>query len=263
MEKEILQRYFERACSPTEIQAVEDWLLDPSNKITFESFLVEEWREHVEAQEFSNLIRIRKSRSTPLWKVASVAALLILTFGIYQIVLVNSEQSGIAKKEMVYVPQQSPVNPLPLSRPPHLSDTVRNVELKTVQHARKKKLHQPKALIVQVDSTNQETQQPTVPARTLTKAKINEVAIARLIQKIDSNRLVFDVNVSDIDFRQLAYIFRTEYGIVLELCANADTDKTYTAKFKKISIHDLLDDMSEKMAFTYTFQDNKVTICFN
>jgi hypothetical protein len=263
VEREILKRYFEQTSPTTEIKAVEDWLLDPGNKIAFEKFLEEEWSDHVQAKELSNIVRMKKSKSKLIWKTASAAAVLLLAFGMYQSLLVNHKQSDFANERTAHI-QQQPSAPSPTTTiPQDMSDTVSNVKPIIIQHEKKEKPHKPKAVIAQIDPTNQGTKEPTVLAKTLTKAKINEAAMAKLIQKIDSNQLVFDVNVSDAAFLKLAYIFRNEYGIILELCNNANPDKTYTAQFKKISIHDLLDDMSEKMLFSYTFQDNKVKICFN
>lgn len=264
MEKEVLKRYFEQTSTDIEKNTVEDWLLDPSNKITFENFLVEEWQEHVQAKEFSYRIVRRKSKIRLLWKAASIAALLLLTYGGHQLLSTHqTPQPILTKKQVASVKEPVPTASSLATTPTFVSDTARNFHPKTVQHEKKKERHQSKALIAQADTTNQQIKQASVQASVLTKAKINEAGIARLIQKIDSNQLVFDVNVSEAAFQQLAYIFRKEYGIILELCSNGDADKTYTAKFKKISFHDLLDDMSEKMAFTYSFQDNKVKICFN
>jgi hypothetical protein len=89
VEREILKRYFEQTSPTTEIKAVEDWLLDPGNKIAFEKFLEEEWSDHVQAKELSNIVRMKKSKSKLIWKTASAAAVLLLAFGMYQSLLVN------------------------------------------------------------------------------------------------------------------------------------------------------------------------------
>lgn len=265
MEREVLKRYFERTSSEAEMKTVESWLLDPSNKVTFENFLEEEWHEHTKTTTRASIVGFKKTTSKLIWRAASVAALLLLTFGAYQLLSV-SPQKELSTANVVPVQQEDPLQHTPLSSladPLHVSDTTIHFQPKIVQHAKKKTVRQSQAIVAQTDTSNQQIKAKSVPARTLTKAKINEDAIAGLIQKIDSNQLVLNVNLSEVDFKKLAYIFSNEYGIVLELCNSADMDKTYTAKFKKISIHDLLDDMSEKMAFTYSFQDNKVKICFN
>jgi len=261
--EEILKRYFERTSSATETQAVEDWLLDPKNKVAFEKFLADEWDEHTKSKD-TLVVKMGKSATKPVWKFSSVAAaiLVLVSFGIYYVTLDERREPALHINQTVTHATISAKLPLQQNAP-IVTDTVNNFQPKTVHHEKEITPTLPQPLISKVDSTNQETKQATVPTMILTKAKINEDAIARLIQKIDSNQMVFDVNVSDAAFQQLAYIFRKEYGIVLELCNDANADKTYTARFKKISIHDLLDDMSEKMAFTYSFQDNKVKICFN
>lgn len=263
MRKEILKRYFERTGSATETQAVEDWLLDPKNKVAFEKFLEDEWDEHAKSTG-TLVVKMGKPATRPIWKFTSAAAaiLVFVSFGIYYMTSDNQHESAVHDNQTAA--QVTTSAKLPSStNTPIVTDTVNNFQPKTVHHEKEITHTLSQRLISKVDSTNQETKQASVPAMALTKAKINEDAIARLIQKIDSNQMVFDVNVSDAAFQQLAYIFRREYGIVLELCNDANADKTYTARFKKISIHDLLDDMSEKMAFTYSFQDNKVKICFN
>lgn len=261
MKKEILKRYFERSSSSAETEAVENWLLDPASKQAFEKFVDEEWEEHTKNE--TEVVHLKKTKGTAILKIAGIAATLLIAFGIYQLWPKGTPSDLLDQSIVKIIPKDvSLPSDSSFKQSLHVTDTASSFKPNTVQHEKKKAQEQSK-ILAQVDTTNREKSIKSVPAQRLLNPKVNEAQLAKLIEKIDSNQLVFDVHMSDVAFQQLAYIFRKEYGIILELCSTAGSNKTYTASFKKISIHDLLDDMSEKLAFTYSFQDNKVKICFN
>lgn len=263
MDKEVLKRYFEQTSTSAENDAVEDWMLDPVNKVAFEQFLEEKWSEHMNANELSDAVQMKKTKMTPIWKAVSAAALLVVTFGAYQWISSEGEQPQPVKERVANIQSQPAATPPISPIPQNMSDTLTNVQPKTVQHEKKKDQHQSKIVATKTASANSVEKNKSVQATKLENFKINERQLAKLVGKIDSNQLVFDVDIPEVTFQRLAYLLHKEYGIILELCDNAETSRTYSARFEKISIHDLLDDMSEKMLFSYTFQDNKVKICFN
>ncbi|WP_437921441.1 hypothetical protein [Sphingobacterium sp. LRF_L2] len=262
MEREILKRYFEQNSTATETKAVEDWLLDPSNKITFEKFLEDEWNEHVQ-QTDSNIVHMKKYQSGILWRAASVAVVLLAAFGLYKLIPVQPKPYLSANVQHATAPAAVSSTTSSDSQPLTVSDTVKKTQPKTVHHEQKRKPLQPEAVIAQADIPEQEIKPKSVPSSKMSNFMVNEVALAKLAERLDTTQLVFDVNMSEVTIQRLAYLLRKQYGIVLELCSTTDTNRTYSASFEKISIHDLLNDMSEKMLFSYTFQENKVKICFN
>jgi hypothetical protein len=258
VDKRLLTRYFGKQCSATESKAVEEWILDPGNRAEFEHFLETEWDSHVDQHLEGNVVAIRKPAAFKWW--ASAAAAIAIVFGVYHY------GTQAPKKVQLQV-----VNALPqieqVDQKAKISmDTFHSgIHTKiTVHHERKTIRNKPNPVLAQADTVNREKKPLFVKSTKLQNFMINKVAIRKLLDNIDSNKVVLlNLNVHDITFQRLAALLKDEYGVVLEACNGVGTSKTYTARFEGITLPDLLNDMSEKMVFSYAVKDNKVMICFN
>lgn len=259
MDKKLLRRYFEKQCSATEIRAVEEWILDPENHTEFDNFLVSQWGDHVDRNLDVNIVDIRKSGAIKWW--ASAAAVIAIVSGVYyyNIQPSKTEQltvvSTLPKIEKIDQNADFPTDTFHSSINPKI---ITHYERKTVRN-------KPIQIVVETDTVvNQEKKPLFVKSTKLQNFMVNKVALRKLLNDIDSNQVVLlNLDVHDITFQRLASLLREECGVVLEPCNGTGTSKTYTARFEKISLPDLLNDMSEKMMFSYSVKDKKVKICFN
>lgn len=261
MDKNLLNRYFEKRCSAEEIKIVEKWLLDPNNQTEFNLFLESRWHDFVGQDEQAAMVSIRESKFTILWKAAAAIVLLAGSFYLYHM------------KQLPVISQNTPAIvdntlPLPRSTSARLSpldtfhvNTNPNI---TKQHERKitqtSRSHQ---TLTQIDTSKRKKEMQAVKATKLGNFMVNEVLLSQLRHKIDSNQLVLNIDLHEATIAEIAYRLRKNYGIILEPCNSEASAKTYTARFEKISINDLLNDMSQKMLFSYTVQDSVIKVCFN
>lgn len=258
MDKKLLNRYFEKQCSAAEIKAVEEWLLDPENRTEFESFLVSQWDGHVDQHLDVGSGVVKKSSTFKWW--ASAAAAVVMIVGVYYY------STNPSKTEPAVVTAALPE----LRQADHnariSADTFQlNMNPKiTIHHERKTVRNKPIQILTQADTLAQEKKPLFVKATKLENFMVNKVALRKLVEDIDSNQVVLlNLDVHEMSFQRLAVLLREECGIVLEPCNGVRTSKTYTARFEVISLPDLLNDMSEKMMFSYSVKDKKVKICFN
>nr|WP_121272111.1 hypothetical protein [Pedobacter schmidteae] len=259
MDKELLKRYFEKQCSATEIKTVEDWILDPDNRTEFDAFLSGRWDDHVNEQLGLEVAGLKRHSVSKWWAVAAATA--AIAFGLY---LYRTQPAALKTEiRLSAVPDLKKAAGQPTSSP----DTNRSMfnTKKNIQYERKAITNQSdQVLLTQADTVKPETRPKFVKATKLQDFMVNKVALLKLIGDIDSNQVVLlNLDVHDITFQRLAVLLRDECGIVLEPCNGSGMAKTYTARFEKISLPDLLNDMSQKMMFSYSVQDNKVKICFN
>ncbi|SMC38631.1 hypothetical protein [Pedobacter africanus] len=262
MSKKLLKRYFEKQCSAAESQAVEEWILDSNNRADFENFLVNEWDGHVD-QHLRDDETVMKSSGTFKWWAAAAAAIAVVV-GFYHY------SSGPEKTERTTVTaavsQPGQVDTSAGKAQTHIFHS--GINTKTItSYERKTIRNKPAQTLAKIDTVNLEKKPLFVKATKLENFMVNKVALRKLINDIDSNKVVLlNLDVHDITFQRLAVLLREECGVVLEPCAGtgvAGISKTYTARFEAISLPDLLNDMSEKMMFSYSVKDNKVKICFN
>jgi len=258
VDKKLLNRYFEKRCSATEMKAVEEWILNPENRSQFEHFLVSQWDNHVDQHLDVPVVARRKSVPVKWW--ASAAAAIAIVSGVYfystpplktkplAVVISLPQVEQVGRK--AYFPRdtfQTSIKPKTITH--HERKTVRN---KSIQ------------IVAETDTISQGKKPLFVKSTKLENFMVNKVALHKLFNDIDSNKAVLlNLNVHDITFERLAVLLREECGIVLVPCNGNGTSKTYTARFEEISLPDLLNDMSEKMMFSYSVKDNKVKICFN
>ncbi|SDL03261.1 hypothetical protein SAMN04487898_11469 [Pedobacter sp. ok626] len=260
MDKKLLNRYFEKQCSATEIKAVEEWILDSKNRIEFDDFLVTKWDGHVDQNFDPHFADVKKSATYKWWASAAATAAVIIC-GVYYANIVSSKTDQLA-----VVSTTSAVKPVDhhASFP---SDTFHaSIKPKiTTHHERKTIRNKPVQIVTEADTVTREKRPLFVKSTKLGNFMINKVAIHKLLDSIGSDQLVLtNFDVHEITFQRLAIMLREECGIVLEPCSGGiGSTKTYTARFQRISVPDLLNDMSEKMMFSYSVKDNKVKICFN
>ncbi|TJZ63042.1 hypothetical protein FAZ15_01730 [Sphingobacterium olei] len=257
MDRNLLKRYFEKQCSATEAKAVEEWLLDSNNQTDFEKFLETQWDVHVDQHLQTERIKGRPYKSI-WWKAA--AAAVVLCIGAYYY---GMRSEVVNSRKLVNV--SSPQADLADQTVPSLTDTFQsssNPKI-TMHYERKPDKNKFTPAVASADTANQEHRPKTVKPAKLGNIMVNEVLLSKLRDQIDSNTLVLNIDVHEVSFQRFSAMLRHQYGIILEPCDDSGMNKTYTARFEKISFSDLLSDMSEKMLFTYSFQDSIVKICFN
>ena len=237
---------------------MEDWILDSKNSTEFDRFLVSQWDDHVEQHLDVDIMVIRKSDRFKWW--AAAAATVTIVFGAYY----YSKET--AKMDQIAIASVHPqVRPMP-SRNVITNETFHSEpKPQTISHDERKTFrNQPVQILAETDTVNREKRPLSVKSTKLENFMINKIAIHKLLDSIGSNQFVLmNFDVHEITFQRLAVMLREECGIVLEPCSGTGSGKTYTARFERISVPDLLNDMSEKMMFSYSIQDNKVKICFN
>lgn len=257
---------------------VEQWLLNPVNQANFEQFLELYWDEHLaEATQTEVTAPPATSRHglvrRYLPRVAAVAALLALAvFSVHYFTKTkmnsNAEQTIAA---VTVEPEQLPQG--------GFSDTayslpkgVEVVKPKTKQYGKKTPPGNAVTSIpvnVQDTATKPVESPKSVKMVALNRIWINDSLLAKLSpsdQLKVLNQMALNVNFNRANFRDIAIAFREKYGILLELCADASPDKMlkgYTASFSKITLPDLIQDMSNQMMFSYTVTNNVVKVCFN
>jgi hypothetical protein len=274
---EVLQQYFEKKCSASENALIERWLLDPQNQVSFEQFLESYWEEHTKEQQAEETISTVPQKRGLLVRyiprVAAVAAVLALAvFSVHHFTKTNvSAASDQTIAAVIVEPEQLPAgsgsdtfNSLPKG--------VNVTKPKTKQYGKK---NPPKNAVTLIPVDIQDTvAKPVEPPKSqkmvaLNKVWINDSLIAKLspADRITVvNQMALNVNFNNANFRDIAVAFRERYGILLELCADAKPDKVlkgYTANFSKITLPDLIHDMSNQMMFSYTVTNNVVKVCFN
>lgn len=261
MDKNLLNKYFEQQCSPAERKAVEEWLLNSENKAAFEAFLETRWDQHVE--DYSSTVNVKSSHAGRSYWWQAVAAAAVLGIAVYLY------DKGTSAPISEHVPETTAVSATDsLSREPSLTAAAMSssrINPKITEHyERKTNTNKPKTITLKTAAkVNQKDTVKTVKAAKLGNFMVNEVLLTQLRGKIDSNLLILNIDVHDVPFQRFATMLKQRYGIILEPCGKGGQDKTYTARFEKISIPDLLNDMSEKMLFTYSIQDSVVKVCFN
>ncbi|MFD2556555.1 hypothetical protein [Sphingobacterium tabacisoli] len=261
MNKDILNRYFEKQCSVEEVKIVEAWLLDPNNRTEFDLFLEERWDSHYYQRQEAPIVAIKKSMPMQLWKAAT-AAVVLIALGFY---FFSISQSPVVESSSAIVRHSGVSSD---SSPAHLSlsDTAPVVTnpKNFKQHEKKPtKIHKSNQTVAALDTSAQKRGTKTVKATKLGNFMVNEVLLSQLRHKIDSNQLVLNIDLHEATLAEIAYRLRKNYGIILEPCSTGTSSKTYTARFEKISINDLLHDMSQKMLFSYTVKDSIIKVCFN
>lgn len=261
MNKDLLTKYFAKKCTDEETKMVEEWLLDTNNQSQLDNFLEEKWDNH--AQNYPKTLSKKTQTISILAKVAAVILVLGATY-LYinnssEIIPIQSEKT--AKNELL--------------DPIKLQDTIDKIahleNSEDFSLAKKKKT----TSRIKENPTITKDRMPNdsiaqhgiaskgVKASKLAHFKINEVALAKFKDKIDSNTMILNVDLNNASFERLAGLLYKEYGIIIEPCSASMTTKTYTAKFEKVSVKDLLADMSNQLAFTFTMKDNIISICFN
>jgi hypothetical protein len=259
VDKKLLNRYFEKQCSATEVKAVEEWILDPENRTGFDIFLVNQWDGHVDRNLDVRIVDVKRSGTINWW--ASAAAVIALVCGVYYF---NTQSS---KTERLSIVSTTPEIKHVDHHANFPSDTFHaSIKPKiTTHHERKTVRNKPIQIVAETDTVTREKRPLFVKSTKLGNFMINKVAIHKLLDSIGSDQLVLtNFDVHEITFQRLAVMLREECGIVLEPCSGGTgTTKTYTARFQRISVPDLLNDMSQKMMFSYSVKDNKVKICFN
>jgi cytoskeletal protein RodZ len=275
---EVLQKYFEKKCSATEGAIVEQWLLDPQNQASFEQFLESYWESHANGQMEEVKKPVEKKHSGLRWyipRVAAVAAMLALAvFSVYHFTKTNvgvGTEPDQTIAAVVVEPEHLPAG----SRSDTFTSLSKGVDVtkpKTKQYGKK---IPPKNAVIPAPVDVQDTiaapvERPkSMKVTALTKVWINDSLIAKLspADRITVvNQMAMNVNFNKANFRDIAVAFREKYGILLELCADAKPDKVlkeYTASFSKITLPDLIQDMSNHLLFSYTVSNNVVKICFN
>lgn len=257
MDKKLLNRYFDKQCSAAEIKVVEEWILDSKNSTEFENFLETLWDGHVDRN--LDIVGIKKSVTLKWWASAAAAAIAtVFVAYYYHAAPLKAERLAVAstlpKMEQVERKADFPADTFHISTKPKI----------ITQHERKTVRNKPLQIVAETDTTNQGKKPLFVKSSKLGNFMVNKIAMQKLLKDIDSNHVVLlNLNVHEITFQRLAVLLREECGVVLEPCNGAITSKTYTARFEVISLPDLLNDMSEKMMFSYSVKDNKVKICFN
>jgi hypothetical protein len=273
---EVLQKYFEKKCSTSENAMVEQWLLDPQNQVSFEHFLELYWEEHTKEPAEETMKPVEKKhrllyRYIP--RVAAVAAVLaVVVFSVHHFTKTNvgtepDRTIAAVSVEPEHLPAGSSSDTFT-----SLSKGVDVTKPKTKQYGKK---NPPKNAVTTVPVDVQDTvAKPVEPPKSIKMTALNKVWINdSLISKLSPadritvlNQMALNVNFNNANFRDIAVAFREKYGILLELCADAKPDKVlkgYTASFSKITLPDLIHDMSNQMLFSYTVSNNVVKVCFN
>lgn len=260
MDKNVLNRYFEKRSSKEEIKIVEEWLLDPNNQTKFELFLEKRWQDHLLQDKKNTIVGIKKSFKNALWKVA---AAFLLVFGGFHLFTKKDASPRENQLTATWSPEDNLV-PEPSSKPLlDTSDDITNPK-NSIHHERKTtNASKAKSILAVTDTLVQKKKSQGVKASKLGNFMVNEVLLSKLRHKIDSNQLVLTIDLNEATIGEIAYRLRKNYGIILEPCSSETTSKTYTARFEEISINDLLYDMSQKMLFSYTVQDSIIKVCFN
>lgn len=261
MDKKLLKRYFEKQCSAAESKAVEEWISDSGNRANFEVFLVNEWDSHVDRHLEASVADTRRPDTFKWWAAAAAVIAVVVGFFHYNTQPPKAEPTFVVSSLTQVKPADREIR--------FQADTFHsgmNTKV-TTSHERKTIRNKPTQILAKADTVNPEKKPLFVKATKLGNFMVNKVALRKLMNDIDSNKVVLlNLDVHDISFQRLAVLLREECGIVLEPCAGtgiAGISKTYTARFEAISLPDLLNDMSEKMMFSYSVKDNKVKICFN
>lgn len=281
MKREVLKSYFEKTCSASEAAMVEEWLLHPQHQAEFEAFLESYWAEHTGEEAQPAPAHQRKPLYRYIPRVAAAAAILgvvLLSVRYFP----GKEEEVVSGKTMaaaVVTPEHLPAGSgsdtvSPLSK----GAEVKKVKPQTKQYGKK---HQPQhavvasaaatpaAVAVQDTATSPAEPRKTVKMTALNKFMFNDSAFCKL-SKADQltviNHMALRIDFNRASFSDLVANFRDRYGIVLELCPGTTPDKlakAYSANFAKITLPDLISDMSDQMAFSYSFTNNVVKVCFN
>jgi hypothetical protein len=273
---EVLQKYFEKKCSASENAMIEQWMLDPQNQASFEQFLESYWEEHAKEQMEERIQPVEKKHSglhRYIPRVAAVAAVLALAvFSVHHFTRTNAgTEPGRTIAAVVVEPEHLPAG----SSSDTFTSLSKGVDVtkpKTKQYGKK---NPPKNAVIPAPVDVQDTvaapvERPkSMKVTALTKVWINDSLINKLspAERITVlNQMALRVNFNNANFREIAVAFREKYGILLELCADAKPDKVlkgYTASFSKITLPELIQDMSNQMMFSYTVSNNVVKVCFN
>lgn len=259
MDRNLLNRYFDKQCSDAEKEAVEEWLLDSNNQAEFERFLVSKWENYSDGHIRTNVLSLRKSKASWL-KAAAVILLLGVGGYLYYAHVMSSKDPS--KTLVIQEDQQT----MPVQNISPSEDTLQlsSNPINTIRHEqKKKKIHSAQNVALVTDSMGPRDKVKSVQASRLGNFKVNEVLLSQLRGKIDSNQLFLNIDVHEATFAEIAFRLKKNYGIILEACDTTGNSKTYSAKFEKISFPDLLNDMSEKMLFSYSVNKDTVKICFN
>lgn len=275
MKREVLKSYFEKTCSAADTVMVEEWLLDAQHQAEFEAFLEAYWAEHTgEAVQQP----VAPQKRTLLYYMPRIAAAAAVVAGIVFSVHYFSGNNGVVEQPpataiAVVKPRQLPAD--------HTADTLRlpkkGAEVrktKTKQYARKNS-PQPEVAFVSIPQSIPDTAARSVVTKQavkmsgFTKIMFNDSVFCKLSQAQQLaviNKMALRVDFSKASFSDLVADFRDRYGIVLELCAGTNPDKiakAYTASFARITLPELINDMSDQMAFSYTLSNNVIKVCFN
>ncbi|BAV07299.1 hypothetical protein SAMN05421788_10277 [Filimonas lacunae] len=253
---------------------VEEWLLKPQHQAEFERFLESYWEEHTGEEESrppapeKGALRLRYLPRM----VAAAAILGAVAFSVYYFAGTNTSVESHQEMAVVKViPEQVPaaVNVDTTRVLPKAADVKKT---KTKQYGKKPLPTQAVVpVIVEVKDT---AAPPATPPKAMKmtafkKIMFNDSAFSKLSkadQILVSNQMLLRVNFSNASFNDLVATFRDRYGIVLELCAGTTPDqvmKAYTGSFAKITLPELISDMSTQMLFSYTVSNNVVKVCFN
>jgi len=282
VKREVLKSYFEKTCSASEAAMVEEWLLHPQHQAEFETFLESYWAEHTGEDE--KVQPAPQQKRSPLYRyiprVAAAAAMLgvVLLSVRYFPGKKDEVVSGKTMAAAVVTPERLPAgNSSDTVRPLSKGAEVKKVKPQTKQYGKK---HQPEhavasasaapaAIAVQDTVTRPAEPGKSVKMTALNKFMFNDSAFCKL-SKADQltviNHMALRIDFNRASFSDLAANFRDRYGIVLELCPGTTPDKlakAYSANFAKITLPDLISDMSAQMAFSYSFTNNVVKVCFN
>lgn len=282
MKREVLKSYFEKTCSASETAMVEEWLLDVQHQAEFEAFLESYWDEHTREQEALTPAPLKKHM--PLFRymprIAVAAAVLgAVLFSVHYFSGNKTEvESDKAMAVAVATPEQLPAGNNSDTLPPLSKGVeVKKARTKTTQYGKK---HQPEHAVasasatpaaVEVQDTAKKPAEPRVGVKmtALNKFMFNDSAFCKLSkaeQLTVINHMALRVDFNRASFSDLVVNFRDRYGIVLELCPGTTPDKlakAYSASFAKITLPDLISDMSNQMAFSFSFTNNVVKVCFN
>lgn len=254
---------------------VEHWMQEPQNQVDFEQFLEWYWEEHLNEQR-EETVKPAEKKHRPLFRyisraVAAAAVLAIVAGSVHYFtatgVVTESDRTSIAVVQPEHQPAGSNADTFNF-----LPKEAEVIKPKTKQYGKRKS---PKNLVTQAsagipDSTAMPVERPkTVKMTALNNIRLNDSLLSKM-SRADQveilNRMALNVNFNNAKFRDIAIAFREKYGIVLELCADAKPDnvlKEYTASFSKITLPDLIHDMSNQMMFSYTVTNNVVKVCFN
>lgn len=280
MKREVLKSYFEKTCSASEAAMVEEWLLHPQHQAEFEAFLETYWAEHIGEKAQPALEQKRRPLYRYIPRVAAAAA--IVSAVLVSVAYFSGKKEAVVSDTTttvaVVAPAQLPAGSSADTFSPLLKGAeVKKAKTKTTQYGKK---HQPEHVVASTAATPAVIQLPdtatspveprkTVKMSAFTKVMFNDSAFCKLSKEQQLaviNHMALKVDFNRASLSDLVANFRDKYGIVVELCAGTTPDKlakAYTASFAKITLPDLINDMSSQMAFSYSVTNNVVKICFN